>query len=95
MDLFGDVKIACKQREHLSPHNFHVLASKRLGGRFAQQTNFISDFQDIVPALYGDVGSKLAAWKKSAPKIKEDRSSSVDVSTEALAEDASKFEQYG
>lgn len=94
VDLFEDVNIACREREHLSPHSFQVLASKRLGGRFAQQTNFISDIEDIVPAFYGGVGSKLSSWKKSAPKIKEDRSSPEDVSTEALAEDASKFEQH-
>ena len=92
VDLLEEVSIACKEREHLAPHSFQVLVSKRLGGRFTQQTNFIADIEDIVPAFYGDVGSKLSAWKKAAPKLKEDRSSSDDVSTEALAEDASTFE---
>lgn len=91
-ELLDDVSSACKDREHLAPHSFSIFVSKRLGGRFTQQTNFIVDLEELVPSFYGDVGSKLTAWKKSAPKIKEERSSSEDVSPEALAEDASVFE---
>lgn len=91
-DLREDPEAASVGKQHLSPHSFEVFRSKRLGGRFAQQSNFIADLEECVPAFYRDVGSSLVAWKKSAPKIKDDRTTSDDVTTGALAEDASVFE---
>ena len=79
-------------KKHLTPRAFHVFLSKRLGARFTQQSNFIADLEAIVPEFYGRFGSRLAAWKKSAPKIKETKSSPEDVSTEAISDEAADFE---
>lgn len=76
----------------LTPHSFHVFTSKALAGKFAQQVNFISELEAVVPAFYRDVGSLLTAWKPSAPKIKADKSTAEDVSTEAISHDAEDFE---
>lgn len=91
-ELRGDPDKPSEGKEHLAPHSFHVFHSKRLGGRFTQQANFIADLEEIVPAFYREVGSNLVAWKKSAPKIRGDRSSAEDVSTDAIAEDAQDYE---
>lgn len=89
--LKEDPDKAAEGKDNLAPHSFHVFHSKHLGARFTQQANFITDLEDIVPAFYRDIGSNLTAWKKSAPKIKEDRSSAQDVSTDAIAEDAKGY----
>jgi hypothetical protein len=74
-------------------HGFHVFLSKRLGGRFIQQANFISDIEGVVPKFYGEVGSVLAKWKKPAPKIKLEKTTADDVSTESIADDAKDFDE--
>lgn len=82
-------------KAHMTPHSFHIFLSRRLGARFTQQSNFISDLEEIVPQFYGDVGEKLSAWKPSAPRLKPDRTKADDVATDALAEDAEKYgEEY-
>jgi hypothetical protein len=91
-DLRENPDAISEGKEHLSPHSFHVFRSKRLGARFTQQSNFISDLEEIVPSFYHDVGAGLAAWKKKAPRIKEDRLSADDVTPEAIADDARDFE---
>ncbi|WP_299043044.1 hypothetical protein [uncultured Tateyamaria sp.] len=89
--LRENVEIASEGKAHLAPHSFHVFHSKRLGARFTQQVNFITDLEECVPAFYRDVGSDLSAWKKPAPKIKHDRNSANDVTTEAIEEDAEAY----
>ena len=79
-------------KEHLAPHTFHVFYSKRLGARFTQQANFISDLEEIVPTFYREVGSYLVAWKKMAPRINKDRASAEDVSTGAISDDARGYQ---
>jgi len=81
-----------KDKDHLVTHGFHVFCSKRIGGRFTQRANFISDLEEIVPAFYRHCGSDLRAWKRPAPKIKQDRLSADDVSTDAISSDAEDFE---
>ncbi|OEU69969.1 MAG: hypothetical protein BA874_00380 [Desulfuromonadales bacterium C00003068] len=66
--------------------------SIRAGARFTQQTNFIVDLEKHVPEFYDKIGSKLAVWKKPAPQIKSDRASAIDVTTDALSEEADSFE---
>lgn len=68
--------------------SFHIFYAKRLGARFTQQANFITDLEMPVPAFYREIGQGLAAWRKSAPKIKQDRSTVDDVDVDALAADA-------
>lgn len=92
-ELQADVKLAAEGKEHLSPTSFHVFLSKRLGARFTQQVNFISDLESIVPAFYGNVGSALRAHRRKAPALRPDRSQSEDVTPESLAEDAEALTQ--
>ncbi len=91
-ELRANVDLASEGKEHLSATGFHVFVSERLGGRFTQQTNFISEIERIVPAFYGEIGANLAAWVRKAPQIKAERSSGQDVSPSGLAEDAEDFE---
>ncbi|WP_299649422.1 hypothetical protein [uncultured Tateyamaria sp.] len=90
-DLRVDPDLAAAGKEHLTPHGFHIFLSERLGGKFTQQTNFVSELERIVPKFYGETGSQLAAWVKKAPQIKSDRASGQDVSPSALSEDAEEF----
>ncbi len=91
-DLRENVDICDEGKQHLVAHGFHVFLSRNLGGRFTQQANFISDTESIVPQFYGEVGSALSVWKKPAPKIRLEKPTSEDVSTEGIAEAAEKFE---
>ena len=91
-EIKENADIVSELRDHLTPHSFHIYRSKRLGSRFTQQANFILDLEALVPSFYREVGSSLSAWLRSAPKIKEDRSSAGDVSTEALSDDAKDYE---
>ena len=88
MDLLNDPNLITKDKEHLTLSSFMVFGSYRLGGRFAQLANFISDLEDNVPLFYRQVGQNLSQWKKPAPKIKE-TSDSVDV--EAISKEAEDF----
>jgi hypothetical protein len=45
-----------------------------------------------VPKFYGDVGSRLSVWKKPAPRIKQEKPTAEDVSTESIADDAEDFD---
>lgn len=90
-ELRENIDICEENKQHLVAHGFHIFTSKRLGGRFGQQANFISDTEEIVPLFYGEVGSNLSTWKKPAPKIKAEKPTADDVSTEAIADDAEEF----
>lgn len=90
-ELRSNPDIAASGKEHLSPHGFHIFLSERLGGKFTQQANFVSELERIVPKFYGEIGAQMAAWVKKAPQIKSDRASGQDVSTSALSEDAEEF----
>ncbi|MFD1159049.1 hypothetical protein [Roseovarius aestuarii] len=91
-DLREDPDLASEGKEHLASHGFHIFLSERLGGKFTQQTNFISELERIVPKFYGETGANLAAWVRKAPQIKSERSSGDDVSPSGIAEDAEGFE---
>lgn len=66
--------------------SFHIFLSRRLGGRFTQQANFIVDLEATVPEFYRLIGQDLKAWKASAPRIKPDRLTAKEVGIEALAD---------
>ena len=91
-DLKENPELAENERGHLSPHSFYIFRSKRLGGRFTQQTNFIVDIETLVPSFYGEIGANLSAWQRRAPKIKEDRSTADDVTTRGISEDAQEYD---
>ena len=76
-ELRENLSICDEGKHHLVTRSFHVFYSKRLGGRFAQQSNFINDLEEIVPEFYGEVGEHLRAWQRPAPRIR----------TEALKDD--------
>lgn len=65
----------------LQVFSFHVYFAKRLAGRFTQQVNFISDLEEVVPTFYRKIGQDLCAWKRPAPRIKEDIPPAMDVET--------------
>lgn len=88
--LKENVDLASEGKEHLTVHSFEVFLSRRIGARFAQQVNFISDLEQFVPDFYRTVGSKLVAWKKKPPKIK-DETGPADVSTDAISLEAEAF----
>ena len=52
--------------------SFHIFMAKRLGPRFSQQVNFITDLEAIVPAFYREFGQNLSVWRKPPPRIKEE-----------------------
>lgn len=85
-DLREDVSCAETDKAHLKPTSFHVFLSKRIGARFTQQVNFISDLEDLVPRFYGTVGAGLRSHQRPAPALKADRTQSEDVTPGAIAE---------
>ena len=91
-DLKQHPEMAELDKNHLAPHSFHIFRSKGLGARFAQQANFITDLEMIVPDFYRDIGAELTAWQRRAPKIKDDRTYAGDVTTGSISEDAEDFE---
>lgn len=90
-ELKEDPTIAEAGMDRKSPHSFIIFYSKRLGGRFTQQTNFIVDLEEIVPSFYANVGVSLSAWKKPPPNIKKERSTAEDVTVDAISEDADQY----
>lgn len=92
IELQENTDLAIEGKEHLVAHGFHIFVSERLGAKFTQQLNFISELECIVPKFYGEVGANLAAWVRKAPQIKSERSSGQDVSPNGIAEDAEGFE---
>lgn len=91
-ELRANISCATEGKEHLSPLGFHIFLSVRLGAKFAQQSNFVAELERLVPDFYREIGSKLSAWQRRAPKLQPDRNTQEEVSTEALAEDAEDFE---
>ncbi len=90
-DLRADVGIVDDGMEHLAAKSFHLFESKQLGARFTQQSNFISDLEQVVPAFYGRYGAALVAWQRPAPTIRGDRTGSSDVSPESISDEADSF----
>ncbi len=86
-DLKENVDLCQKGKDHLVVHGFQVFLSKRLGGRFTQQVNFISDLEATVPHFYGEIGSNLTAWKRPAPRIKTEHSLVDESSAMRASED--------
>lgn len=68
--------------------SFEVLYARDLGAKFAQRRNFITELEQAVPEFYEQVGQHLKAWQAQAPRVREDRAEAVDVSTEAIREEA-------
>jgi len=86
--LRDDPAICEADKGGLQVVGFHLYFAKRLGARFTQQVNFITDLEAIVPEFYREIGQNLSIWRQSPPRIKEDRQSADEVDVDALAEDA-------
>ena len=90
-DLRIDAGIVQDGMEHLAAKSFHLFESKHLGARFTQQSNFIADLEEVVPAFYGSYGAGLVAWQRPAPTIRAARTGSSDVSPESISDEADSF----
>ena len=91
-ELRENPSLASSGKGNLAPSTFQILHSKSLGGRFAQQSNFISDLEEIVPNFYSAIGYALKAWQKPAPKIRRGRDEAQGVSTNAISDEAESYE---
>lgn len=87
-DLINDPSLITKDKEHLTVSSFMVFGSYRLGARFGQLANFITDLETNVPNFYRKVGQNLTQWKKPAPKIIE---SAEHVDVDAISKEAEEF----
>ncbi len=94
-ELREDPALSETGKEGMQALGFHVLLSRRIGAKFTQQTNFIALLEEIVPEFYREVGQNLVAWRKSAPKIRPRRDDAVDVSIDALEEEAEELALEG
>ena len=94
-DLRADPMIIDVGKERLQVVAFHLFQSRRLGPRFVQQQNFITDLEAIVPEFYANVGSNLLAWKPRAPRIKSERDKAEDVEVEAIAKQSNELRTDG
>lgn len=87
IQLLADPNVCDEGKQHLVAHSFHVFHSKHLGGRFAQQVNFIADLEAYVPGFYRDIGVTLKAWQRPAPKIRPDTLADHEVDIETVSPD--------
>lgn len=89
--LRTDPSICVVGKERLQVSSFYVFASKRLGAKFTQQLNFITELEKIVPSFYGNIGQNLVEWRKPAPKIRpelvEDGETSIEHSEDGKFSD--------
>lgn len=67
--LQEDANLVEDGKQHLQTYSFRVFISRSLGGKFAQQQNFITELEQVVPDFYASIGQNLKAWQKPAPKI--------------------------
>ncbi|CUJ91213.1 hypothetical protein PH7735_01341 [Shimia thalassica] len=84
-DLRADPDLCEKDKNGLQVVSFHIYITKRLGGKFTQQTNFIVELEQLVPFFYKEIGQDLNVWRKPAPRIKE--TAAKDDFVEPLNED--------
>ncbi|MDE4133934.1 hypothetical protein PXK00_12495 [Phaeobacter sp. QD34_3] len=91
-DLIASPDLCEKDKNGLQVVSFHLYRAKRLGAKFIQQTNFIAELEQIVPAFYRDIGQNLVAWRKPAPKIKVPQ---PEVDLQSLEDEAEMEAQEG
>lgn len=92
-ELRANPGILDEGKEHLQVVAFHVFKSRRFGARFTQVSNFITDLEKLVPEFYDEIGSHLTEFKRSAPRIKPERSETEDVSVAGLSEISEAYEE--
>lgn len=87
-DLRRDVTEAAKAHSGITPMALEAVLIRTPGPRFMQLRGFVEDIEALVPAFYNRIGGDLRSWKPTAPKMRDDRLVSEDVSPDAIAEDA-------
>ncbi len=70
-DLRKNPELCEKDKGGMQVVSFHIYVAHRLGAKFAQQINFISELEVLVPSFYREIGQDLTAWRKPAPRIRE------------------------
>lgn len=84
-DARSQPDIVEKERAHLQVNSFEVLSISKLGARFGQQTNFVSELESAVPDFYETIGQNLSAWKKPAPKVRDEKVTISEIADESDA----------
>ncbi len=92
-DLRETPEICETDKGGLQVLGFHIYSASRLGARFTQQVNFISDLEQVVPQFYRDIGQNLTAWRKAAPKIRPEKTMKEDVDIDAIEDHAEDLAQ--
>ncbi len=70
-EISADPSIIEQGKSGLQVVSFHIYLAKPLGSRFAQQTNFITDLETLIPQFYREIGQNLTAWRKPPPRIRD------------------------
>jgi len=86
-ELRNDPAICEEGMNGITVSEFHIFQAKRLGARFTQQANFLTDLEALVPSFYRTIGQNLVAWRKSAPKIRKEVNLPVEEPLEDHAQD--------
>ncbi|GAB5437501.1 MAG: hypothetical protein FalmKO_26260 [Falsiruegeria mediterranea] len=84
-ELVRDPDICEKDKGGMQVVSFHIFVAKRLGAKFTQQTNFITELELLVPEFYREFGQNLMAWRKPAPRMREPQQ---DVDIQAIEDEA-------
>ena len=85
-ELREDPAICEDGKGNLQVISFELFVAKRLGSKFTQQLNFISELESLVPWFYREFGQNLSEWRKPAPKIEKPREPIAEIDLEGIAE---------
>jgi len=85
-ELTDDPALCEGGKDGLQVLSFHLFVAKRLGVKFTQQTNFISELEHLVPWFYQEYGQNLAGWRKPAPRIETGSLADTTIDLEELEE---------
>lgn len=86
-DLVDAPEICEEGKSGLQVYSFHVFYARRLGAKFTQQRNFISELESVVPEFYRELGQDLKQWQKPAPRIKPEKVNPEHVSVDSIGDD--------
>lgn len=76
-----------------APNSLEVCMIRRLGGRFGQRKNFITDIEQLAPTFYETIGQHLRAYQAPAPRVREDRTDPESVTPEGLRQSVEAWKQ--
>lgn len=87
VDLDSNPALCNEGKEGQQVSGFHLFYSRRLGAKFTQQANFISELEGVVPEFYQEIGQELRSWHKPAPRIKPEKVTPEEVSIDSIGEE--------